>query len=137
MNNIIMSIGYVTILIIVVCLVTIVVDEINNKIKKYKYSKNTQIIKSGTCFFNHDKNLKIITKKDIKVKFKKRTVIEATIDDNRIWSYAWGMTKEYAKRDLEKEIINSITEYYENGCLQQYIINDYIEEVIEYKTEGE
>lgn len=137
MNNIIMSIGYVTILIIVVCLVTIVVDEINNKIKKYKYSKNTQIIKSGTCFFNHDKNLKIITKKDIKVKFKKRTVIEATIDDNRIWSYAWGMTKEYAKRDLEKEIINSITEYYENGYLQQNSINDYIEEVIEYKTEGE
>jgi len=132
MNNVAMLIGYIVILIMAVCLIVIVVDKINNKIKKHKDSKNTRIIESGTCFFNHDKNLKIYTKKDIKIKFKKRTVIEATIDDDRIWDYAWGMTKGYAKKNLEKEIIKAATEKYEDGNLQQYIINGYIGEIIEY-----
>lgn len=133
MNNIAMLIGYVFILIMIVGLIGIIVDKINSKVKEYKDSKNTKVIESGTCFFNHDKNLKIYTKKDIKIKFKKRMVIEATIDDDRIWDYAWGMTKGYAKKNLEKEIIKDVTGKYEDGDLKQCIINDYIGEIIEYK----
>ena len=133
MNSVAMLIGYATILLMIAGLITMVVYEINNKIKRYKDSKNTRVIESGTCFFNHDKKIKIYTKKDIKIKFKKRMVIEATIDDNRIWDYAWGMTKGYAKKNLEKEIIKAATEKYEDGNLQQYIINDYIGEIIEYQ----
>lgn len=132
MNNFAIVVGYMTMLTIIIALGIIVVNIIYNRIKKYKEFKKMSVIKSGTHLYNHDKNLKIIIKKDIRIKFKKQMVIEATIDDDRLYGeYALGLDKANAQTNLEKEIIDIVSKRYNDGYLQGYIINDYIGEIIE------
>lgn len=131
--NFLEIVGTMAILIVASFIILEVIGLINVFIKKIKEWQSTITIEKGTLFFNHDKKLRITTNKDINVKFKRKWVVEATVKDKNIHTYAWGFNKKAARNKLEKELINLITDEYEDKHYNTYVTENYIENIQEYK----
>lgn len=95
--NFLEIVATIAILIITSFIILIIISSIDNPIKKIKEWQSITTIENGTLFFNHDKKLRISTNKDIKVKFKRKWIVEATVQDKYIYKYAWDIIKEQHK----------------------------------------
>lgn len=127
--NFLEVIGSITSMVIVCLLCLILISFLQYKIKEIKESINSITIKSGATLLDYSKNLDIITNKDIEIKFKKRKIIEATINDKNIHCYAWGINKRAAQSKLERELIDTIVKEYEGTHYDTYIIDNYIDDI--------
>ena len=131
--NFLETVGAIAILIVASFIILIIIGSIDNLINKIKEWQSTTIIENGTLFFNHDRKLRITTNKDIKVKFKRKWIVEATVQDKNIYKRGWGINKRAAQNELEKELINLITDEYEDNHYNTYMTENYIENIQEYK----
>lgn len=107
-----------------------VVDIVDSIIKDIKNRKNKTIIKKGTMFFNHDKSIKFKLKKDLVLKFKKDKVIKVEINDKRLYGTSWGINKQQAQSELEKQLVEYVYYDYKNNR-DSVLITDYVEDIRE------
>ena len=127
--NFLEVIGGITLIVIVCLLCLILVSFLQYKIKQIKESVNSITIKSGATLLDYSKNLDILTNKDIEIKFKKRKIIEATVNDKNIHCYAWGINKRAAQSKLERELIDTVVKEYEGTHHNTYITDNYVEDI--------
>lgn len=133
MMNVFTLIGILSSGLILYLIALYICNWINRLIECKNIKKEMSTIEKGTCLFDHERRLKIITKEDLKIKSKKVKMIDSRFMDSGLW-YLKGIdgSKGWSKTELEKDFINLVGELYENDSLEGDYVNKYIDKITKY-----
>lgn len=125
-DSLALTVGYFSLCFIVLFLMFILYVKMGDLFHKYRESKNSEIIKKGTTYYR--RGLMITFAKDVKIKFKKRIVVESSLEGCN-WGF-WGLDKTKSKQELERAFLEEIVNGYEEGVLEDLILyQKYVEKV--------
>lgn len=129
MNEYLISAGIVLNIIMFVLIIIVVIKSIGYLTSKIEEFFTTTTIEKGTTFYNHSKNLRIKTKRDIRIKYRHKWMVEAYIDDNLLLGeLTLGINKKHAQKELEKALMRGVGKAYEDG-INSVFMDKYVEKV--------